>query len=114
MFTVSSPALAWLVVMISGILEVVFSISMKFSEGYSRLYFSIVSVVAAVLSVWLMSTTTKILPIGTAYAVWAGIGAAGTALIGVIWLDEPATLGRFVCIGAVIAGIIGLQLQGAN
>ncbi|WP_342616280.1 multidrug efflux SMR transporter [Rhodoferax sp. GW822-FHT02A01] len=112
MFTVSSPALAWVVIFFSGSLEIVFSISMKFSDGYSRPFYSAVSVCSAVLSVWLVSTTLEILPIGTAYAVWAGIGAAGTALIGVLWLGEPATLMRFICIGAVVAGIVGLQLIG--
>jgi quaternary ammonium compound-resistance protein SugE len=84
------------------------------AEGYSRPLYSAVSICSAVLSVWLVSTTLKILPIGTAYAVWAGIGAAGTALIGVLWLGEPATLMRFICIGAVVAGIVGLQLIGAQ
>jgi len=114
MFRVSSPMFAWFVVLISGALEIVFSITMKFSEGFSRPVYSAISIVSAVLSVWLISTTLEVLPIGTAYAVWAGIGAAGTALTGVLWLGEPATLMRFACIGAVVAGIIGLQLLGAG
>ena len=109
MFTISSSAVAWAVVFLSGALEIVFSISMKFSDGYRRPLYSAVSICSAVLIVWLVSTTLKVLPIGTAYAVWAGIGAVGTALIGVLWLGEPATLIRFICIGAVVAGIVGLQ-----
>ncbi len=102
---------AWFVVILSGVLEVVFSISMKFSEGYSRPLASTLSIGSGILSVWLMSTTLKVLPVGTAYAVWAGIGAVGTVLVGVLWLEESATLWRFVCIGAVVLGIVGLQLQ---
>lgn len=112
MFSISTPFSAWLVVGLSGMLEIVFSVSMKFSDGYTRLASGALSMAAAVLSVWLMSLTLKVLPLGTAYAVWAGIGAAGTALVGIVWLGEPATAGRLACMGAVIAGIVGLQLQG--
>lgn len=112
MFSISTPSSAWLVVGLSGALEIVFSVAMKFSEGYTRWAPGALSIAAAVLSVWLMSLTLKVLPLGAAYAVWAGIGAAGTAVVGVIWLGEPATAGRLACMGAVIAGIVGLQLQG--
>lgn len=110
-FPVTTINAAWLVVTLSGLLEVVFSVSMKFSDGYSKPIASVLSVGSGILSVWLMSTTLKVLPVGTAYAVWAGIGAVGTVLVGVLWLEEPATLFRFVCIGAVVLGIVGLQLQ---
>lgn len=112
MFSVNTPFSAWLVVGLSGLLEIAFSVAMKFSDGYTRLLPSVLSMAAAVLSVWLMSLTLKVLPLGTAYAVWAGIGAAGTAVVGVIWLGEPATAGRLACMGAVIVGTVGLQLQG--
>ena len=78
----SSPLAAWSIVLASGLLEVVFSVAMKFSESYTGILPSAISIVAAVLSLWLMSFTLKVLPLGTAYAVWAGIGAAGTALVG--------------------------------
>lgn len=112
MLVVSSPALAWSLILLSGVLEVIFSVSMKLSDGFSKPWAASVSMLAAVLSVWLMSLTLKTLPLGTAYAVWAGIGAAGTALVGIVWFGEPANIGRLVCVGAVMAGIIGLQLQG--
>lgn len=112
MFNLTSPLLAWLLVMVSGALEVVFSIAMKFSDGYTRPVYSAVSIVAAISSVWLVSITLRVLPIGTAYAVWAGIGAAGTALVGIVWLGEPASMLRIVSIAVIIAGVVGLQLQG--
>lgn len=111
MIAISSPFAAWSIVLASGLLEVVFSVTMKLSESYTKILPSAISIVAAVLSVWLMSFTLKVLPLGTAYAVWAGIGAAGTALVGIVWFNESILLGRLVCIALVVAGIVGLQLQ---
>jgi len=111
MLAITSTTSAWLLILVSGLLEVVFSVSMKLSDGYTRLVPSIVSVGAAILSVWLMGLTLKVIPVGTAYAVWAGIGAAGTAIGGMLLFQEPATLARIACIGLVVAGIVGLQLQ---
>jgi quaternary ammonium compound-resistance protein SugE len=110
---VTTPLAAWLVVLASGTLEIVFAIAMKFSDGYSKPLPSVVSIAAGVASVWLMSTTLKVLPLGTAYAVWAGIGTAGTALVGIVAFGEPATAARLACMAAIVAGIVGLQLQGA-
>ncbi len=107
-----SAQAAWLLVLVSGVLEVVFSVTLKWSEGFGRPGMSALSVAAAVLSVWLMSLTLKILPLGTAYAVWAGIGAAGTALVGMVWLGESTSLARLACIAMVIIGIVGLQWLG--
>lgn len=104
-----TPLAAWSLVLVSGVLEVVFSVTMKWSDGYTRPAMSVMSVGAAVLSVWLMSLTLRLLPLGTAYAVWAGIGAAGTAVVGVLWLGEPASLARLACIALIVAGIVGLQ-----
>ena len=111
MISITNPFAAWTVVLASGLLEIVFSVAMKLSDSYTRLVPGVLSIVAAIMSVWLMSFTLKILPLGTAYAVWAGIGAAGTALVGLIWFHEPVSLGRILCIGLVIAGIVGLQFQ---
>ncbi|EKS9887204.1 multidrug efflux SMR transporter [Burkholderia pyrrocinia] len=111
MFVVSSPLAAWSIVVASGLLEVVFSVTMKLSESYTKVLPGGISIVAAVLSVWLMSLTLTVLPLGDAYAVWAGIGAAGTALVGVVWFHEPAFVGRLICIALVVVGIVGLQLQ---
>lgn len=112
MRSIESPISAWIVVMLSGALEIVFSIAMKLSEGYTRLRPSVVSVVAAVLSVGLMSMTLKVLPVGTAYAVWAGIGTAGTAIFGLLVFNEAATPARLLCLAMILGGIVGLQLQG--
>ena len=111
MFVVSSPLAAWSIVVVSGLLEVVFSVTMKLSESYTKVLAGGVSIVAAVLSVWLMSLTLTVLPLGDAYAVWAGIGAAGPALVGIVWFHEPAFVGRLSCIVLVVVGIVGLQLQ---
>lgn len=111
MFAITNSTSAWLLILVSGSLEIAFSVSMKLSDGYTRLAPSITSISAAILSVWLMSLTVKVIPVGTAYAVWAGIGAAGTAVVGMLQFQEPATLARIGCIGLIAAGIIGLQLQ---
>ncbi|MBK6715852.1 MAG: multidrug efflux SMR transporter [Burkholderiales bacterium] len=109
MTAISHPTTAWFVVLVSGLLEVIFSVGMKLSEGYSRPLPSLISVAAAILSVWLMSLTLKVIPLGTAYAIWAGIGAAGTALAGMLYFQEPASPARLACIALVVAGIVGLQ-----
>jgi len=111
MVAITNTTSAWLLILVSGLLEIGFSVSMKLSDSYTKLVPSLVSVAAAILSVWLMSLTLKAIPVGTAYAVWAGIGAAGTAVIGMLLFQEPASLARISCIGLVVAGIVGLQLQ---
>jgi quaternary ammonium compound-resistance protein SugE len=100
-----------LIIMASGLLEVVFSVGMKLSDSYTRLVPSVLSIAAAILSVWLMSLTLKVIPVGAACVVWAGIGAAGTAIVGMPFFQEPASLARIGCIGLVVVGIVGLQLQ---
>jgi quaternary ammonium compound-resistance protein SugE len=87
---------------------------MKYSEGFTRLVPSIVTIVAAGLSVWLLAIAIKILPVGTAYATWTGIGAVGAAVLGMLLFKEPATAGRIVCIVLIIAGIAGLKLLGPD
>jgi quaternary ammonium compound-resistance protein SugE len=113
MLAITNITSAWLLVLVSGLLEIAFSVSMKLSDSYTKLTPSVISIGAAILSVWLMSLTLKVIPVGTAYAVWAGIGAAGTAVVGMLFFQEPASLARIACIGLVVAGIVGLQLQGA-
>ena len=109
--TITNVTSAWLIVLASGFLEIVFSFAMKLSETFTKPIPSGISIVAGIFSVWLMSLTLKVIPVGTAYAVWAGIGAAGTAVVGMMLFQEPVTLARIGCIGLVIAGIVGLQLQ---
>ena len=111
MLVITNTTSAWLLILVSGLLEIAFSVSMKVSDSFTRLVPSIISVGAAILSVWFMGLTLKAIPVGTAYAGWAGIGAAGTAVVGMLFFQEPATLARIGCIGLVVAGIVGLQLQ---
>ncbi|MGN6222894.1 quaternary ammonium compound efflux SMR transporter SugE [Pseudoxanthomonas beigongshangi] len=102
--------MAWVYLVLAGVLEVVWAMGLKYSEGFSRLWPSVVTVVAMVASFWLLATALKQIPLGTGYAVWVGIGAVGTALLGMLVLKEPATVARLVCIGLIVAGIAGLKL----
>lgn len=102
---------AWGVIVVSGVLEVCFAIAMKFSEGFTRPLFSVLSLLAATASVWLVGITLQLLPVGTAYAVWAGIGAVGTAVVGMVFLGESADALRLVSMGLVVVGVVGLQLS---
>jgi len=102
--------MAWVYLVLAGLLEVVWAMGLKYSEGFSRLWPSVMTVVAMVASFWLLATALKQIPLGTGYAIWVGIGAVGTALLGMLVLKEPATVARLVCIGLIIAGIAGLKL----
>ncbi|MBA5685486.1 DMT family transporter [Rugamonas apoptosis] len=114
MLAMTNTTTAWLIILVSGLLEIVFSVSMKLSDNYTKPLPSVISIGAAILSVWLMSLTLKAIPVGTAYAVWAGIGAAGTVVVGMLIFQEPATFSRISCIGLIVTGIVGLQLQAAT
>jgi quaternary ammonium compound-resistance protein SugE len=113
MLTVSSPTIAWLILLVAGALEIVWALSMKASMGFTKFWPSVTTLVAAVVSLWLLSLSLKLLPVGTAYAVWTGIGAVGTAVLGIILFNEPATAVRLACIALILAGIVGVQITGA-
>jgi quaternary ammonium compound-resistance protein SugE len=98
------------VLAVAGLLEVVWSSSMKASEGFTRHLYTLVTLVAAWLSFWLLGLAMKTLPLGTAYAVWTGIGTIGAAVLGMVFFKEPATAARILCIAAIIGGIVGLKL----
>ena len=102
--------MAWIVLFVAGLLEVGWAIGLKYTEGFTRLAPSVLTLVSMVGSVALLGLALKTLPIGTAYAVWTGIGAVGTALLGIALFDEPATVARLACIGLIVAGIVGLKL----
>lgn len=102
--------MAWIVLFIAGLLEVGWAIGLKFTEGFSRLVPSVLTLAAMAGSVILLGLALKTLPIGTAYAVWTGIGAVGTALLGIALFGEPATAMRLASIGLIVAGIVGLKL----
>ena len=102
--------MAWLSVCIAGVFETVWAIGMKYSDGFSRLWPSVLTIAAMLISFVLLSYAMKTLPVGTTYAVWTGIGAAGTALMGMLLFGESRDAARILCIGLIIAGILGLRL----
>ena len=101
--------MAWLYLFLAGLFEVGWAIGLKYTEGFSRLFPSLLTVAAMALSLALLGLTLKSLPVGTAYAVWTGIGAVGTAVLGIILFSEPATVSRLACIGLIVCGIAGLK-----
>jgi quaternary ammonium compound-resistance protein SugE len=101
---------AWLLLLIAGVLEIVWSVSMKASAGFTRLPLTVLTIAAAWASFILLGLSLKSLPVGTAYAVWTGIGAIGAATLGALLFDEPVTVARIGCIALIVAGIIGLRV----
>jgi quaternary ammonium compound-resistance protein SugE len=102
--------MAWILLLIAGLLEVGWAIGLKYTEGFTRLWPSVFTLTAMGLSVLLLSIAMKTLPVGTSYAVWVGVGAVGTAILGMVLFAEPATAGRLVSLGLIVAGIVGLKL----
>ena len=100
---------AWLVLLLAGLCEIAWAIGLKYTDGFSRFWPSAWTLTAMVLSVALLGWALKVLPVGTAYAVWTGIGAVGTALLGILLFNESREAARLVCIGLIIAGILGLK-----
>jgi quaternary ammonium compound-resistance protein SugE len=101
--------MSWVILGIAGLLEIAFAICMKWSEGFTRVVPSALTVATGLSSVILLSLSLRALPMGTAYAVWTGIGAAGTAILGIVLLDESASPSRLLCITLILAGVIGLK-----
>ena len=104
--------MAWVYLTVAGLFEIGWAIGLNYTEGFTRLVPSFLTVVSMVISVLLLGLALKTLPVGTGYAVWTGIGTVGTALLGIILLGEPATALRLGCIGLIIAGILGLKFAG--
>lgn len=105
--------MAWLLLFLAGLCEIGWAVGLKYTEGFTRLWPSAAVVVAMTVSVVLLGLAVRTLPLGTAYAVWTGIGAAGTVLLGIVLFGEPATLMRLLCVGLIVAGILGLKLSHA-
>ncbi|MBN9014864.1 MAG: quaternary ammonium compound efflux SMR transporter SugE [Xanthobacteraceae bacterium] len=102
--------MAWFMLFIAGLMEVGWAIGLKYTEGFTRLVPSVLTLAAMLISIILLGLALKTLPVGTAYAVWTGIGAVGTAILGIVLLGDPATAARLASIGLIVAGIVGLKL----
>jgi quaternary ammonium compound-resistance protein SugE len=100
---------AWIILFVAGLLETGWAIGLKYTEGFTKLVPSVLTLAAMAASVVLLSISLRTLPVGTGYAVWTGIGAVGTAILGIVLFDEPATAARIACIGLIVAGIAGLK-----
>jgi quaternary ammonium compound-resistance protein SugE len=102
--------MAWVTLFVAGLMEIAWAIGLKYTEGFTRLIPSVLTLLSMAASMALLGLALKTLPIGTAYAVWTGIGAVGTALLGIWLFGEPATVMRLLCIGLIVSGIVGLKL----
>ncbi|MBK7424183.1 MAG: quaternary ammonium compound efflux SMR transporter SugE [Propionivibrio sp.] len=101
----------WVILLVAGLFEIGWAIGLKYTEGFSRLWPTVWTILSMVLSVGLLGVAMKTLPVGTAYAVWVGVGAIGTALLGIILFNEPANAARLASLALILAGIIGLKLS---
>lgn len=101
--------MAWFYLLIAGIFEIVWAVSLKFSHGFTQLWPSIITLVGMLISFFFLAQSTKVLPIGTAYAIWTGIGATGTLILGIILFHEPMSVSRIFFFSLVLIGIIGLK-----
>lgn len=106
----ASYLMPWILLFIAGLFEIAWAVSLKFTDGFTRLWPTLATVATLVISVGLLGVAAKSLPIGTAYAVWTGIGAVGAVVCGILFLGEPATAMRLTCVGLILAGIVGLKL----
>ena len=101
---------AWMLLIVAGLLEVVWAVGLKYTEGFTRLLPSTITLIAMLLSIVLLARALRTIPVGTGYAVWTGIGAVGTAVVGILVLGEPRDAGRLLSLTAIIGGIVGLKL----
>ncbi len=102
--------MAWIFLTIAGLFEIGWAVGLKYTDGFSRPVPTVLTVLAMIGSFWLLALALKSIPLGTAYAVWTGIGAVGTAALGILLFAEPASALRLACIGLIVAGILGLKL----
>ncbi|HEU5173982.1 MAG TPA: multidrug efflux SMR transporter [Gemmatimonadaceae bacterium] len=106
--------MAWVYLTVAGLLEIVFAYGLKTAAGMTRLWPSVLTIIAAAASLYLLSRALRTIPIGTGYAVWTGIGAAGTALVGMLWLGEARSAARLACIALILIGVVGLRVFAAD
>ena len=102
--------MAWVILVVAGLFETGWAIGLKYTDGFTRPWPTVWTVVAMMISLWLLGLAMKSLPVGTAYAVWVGVGAVGTVLLGIVLLGEAANAARLVSVGLIIAGIVGLKM----
>lgn len=102
--------MAWVILVVAGLFEVGWAIGLKYTMGFTRLWPTVGTVIAMIASLWLLGIAMKSLPVGTAYAVWVGVGAVGTVVLGIVLLGESANPGRLVSVALIVAGIVGLKL----
>lgn len=100
----------WVILVIAGLFEVGWAIGLTYTEGFTRVWPSLWTAAAMIVSFWLLAHAMKSLPVGTAYSVWVGVGSIGTVIFGIVLLGEPANLGRILSVAMIIAGIVGLKL----
>ena len=100
---------AWAILIVAGACEIIWAVGLKYSHGFTKLYPSLMTLVSMSASVFLLSLSMKSLPVGTAYAVWTGIGAVGTVLLGIVLFHESASPGRLLCVTLILCGIAGLR-----
>jgi quaternary ammonium compound-resistance protein SugE len=106
--------MAWLYLLVAGLMEVGWAVGLKYTQGFTRLWPSVWTAVALVLSMVLLAAAMRTLPLGTAYVIWTGIGAVGTAALGILLFGESASAARLACIGLIVVGLIGLKLTAAD
>ena len=103
----------WIILVVAGLFEVGWAIGLKYTEGFTRLWPTIWTIMAIIISLGLLGVAMKGLPVGTAYSIWVGVGAVGTVILGIVLLGESASMSRMISVGLIIAGIIGLKLSNA-
>jgi quaternary ammonium compound-resistance protein SugE len=107
-----SASLSWLVLLIAGLFEVGWAIGLKYTEGFTRFWPTVGTVASMIISVALLGLALKVLPVGSAYAIWVGVGAVGTVILGILLFGDSASLPKLISVGFIIVGIIGLKLAG--
>ena len=106
--------MAWIILFFAGLFEVGWAVGLKYTDGFSRPWPTLATAVAMAISLWLLGIAMKSLPLGTAYAVWVGVGTIGTVMLGIVLFNEPVNALRLISVGLILAGIIGLKLATAN
>ncbi len=110
----AASTLAWSYLVLAGLAEIGWAIGLKYTEGFTRPVPTVITVVVMILSFWLLSQAMRVIPLGTAYAAWTGIGAVGTVILGMVLFNEARDLARIGCIVLIIAGVVGLKLLGGS